>query len=106
MATPSESSALAALKLELTHSTSERRLAAVKSLADCPSGTPAATLAIPLVSDTDDEVSAMASELLESTLSPNLHELKDLIALLRSAKDGEMEYWAATCIGSTRTGCG
>ncbi len=60
---------------------------------------PVTTLAIPLVSDPDDEVSAMASDLLESSLSPDVNELKALITLLRSAKDGEMEYWAATCIG-------
>lgn len=99
MTTPSDSSALAVLKLALAHSDSARRLAAVKSLADLPTGTSVASLAIPLVSDPDDQVSAMASDLLESSISPNLNELKDLISLLRSAKDGEMEYWAATCIG-------
>ncbi len=99
MALPKDTQALAALTQELTHCDSSRRLAAVKSLGDNPQDKPAATLMISMVGDSDDEVRSLACDLLESTIQPTVSEVKELIAILRAAKDGEVEYWAATCIG-------
>jgi HEAT repeat protein len=88
------------LQDRLSHTSVAVRRAAVRELVESGGphlGITAAVLA--LVVDRDDPTRQAACEALDRVIMPAPEELGSLIEIMRSACDGEVEYWTATMLG-------
>lgn len=89
----------------LSHAQAAVRRAAIGELLDARgscSGVTAAVLA--LVVDRDEQTRQLACEALDRVITPSQDELGMLIETMRSASDGEVEYWTATMLGRLGSG--